>query len=261
MKKMILFIAILALIAINMQACEITSIFFDIETIFQTDSMRASGYIGKFDSLRYLSSKGNLPCQEDLFQQLKPIKAISTKTTYNKSLEMPLILSDWLTMLQPSNKINDIIAKHLNERSISDTEKKVLLAIVSMMLTAKNLALTQKVSSKMISMLEELKHSNYNLYLVGNWAQISTLRSEFSSLFRLFTGVYTSGELHLLKPQTEFYQKVLNLSGRQTNKTVWIETEPKFISIAQQLGLNVISYNNNCIDDITKGLHKFGIWI
>ncbi len=95
MKKIALFlICASSLSSISLYPAKFTALFFDVEAIFHTNSMRASSYIGKIDSLRYLSSVGHLPSQEDLFKQLKSVKAQSTQVTYNKNLAMPLIFSE-----------------------------------------------------------------------------------------------------------------------------------------------------------------------
>lgn len=237
----------------------ITALFIDVEAVFQTDSLRASSYIGKIDSLRYLSNMGRLPSQADLFKQLKSIKAKSSQVTYNNNLELPLILSDWLASAQSANKLKETIQKYFNNKNISDIEKKVLFAIVSMMLTPEHLAHTQKISSKMESLLEKIKRSGIKIYLVGNWAQISPLKSEFSHLFSLFTGVYVSGDLHLLKPSSEYYHTVLEKSGIKAEKALWIETEQKFIAKVKKLGMNVISYSHDNHDHFIRALRQLDI--
>lgn len=261
MKKLVQFLTLTCITLISQSTYpeKITALFFDVEAIFQTDSMRASSYVGKIDSLRYLSKVGHLPSQEDLFKQLKATKAQSTEVTYNKDLAMPLIFSDWLTAEQSSNKIKDIIQRYFSHQPISDIEKKVLFAIVSMMMTPQHLADTQKVSSKIEALLEKLKIQGYKIFLVGNWAHINSLKSEFHDLFKLFNGVYVSGDLHLLKPTQEYYQKVLDRSGIQTSQALWIETESKFITRAKKYGLQVVSHDPEHLDRLLSSLRQYGI--
>lgn len=260
MNKLII-LSYLILATFQLHALEITALFFDIETIFHTNSMRASSYIGKIDSLRYLSAVGRLPSQEDLFKQLKSVKAQSTQVTYNKSLEMPLIFSDWLTTIQTNNKLKETIQKYFSNKNISDIEKKVLFAIVSMMMTPQHLADTQEVSSKMETLLKKLKHQKIKLFLVGNWAHIASMRTEFAHIFKLFDGVFVSGDIHLLKPTQEFYNLVLQKSGILSNNALWIETESKFIARAKNYGLHVASYHHDHHDDLVKILRSYGILV
>lgn len=261
MKKIVLLISIL-FTGFTFQITltqRINAVFFDIESVFSTDSMRASGYVGKIDSLRYAAQVGNLPSQQDLFAQLKDVKAQSKQVTYNKNLAMPLIFSDWLATIQTSTKIKDIIQKYFANKDISNIEKKVLFAIVSMMMTPQHLADTQKVNSKVETLLQKLKNQGVKLFLVGNWAHISSLKSEFTSLFRLFNGVYVSGDLHLLKPAQEFYQMILSKSGFLANECVWVETESKFISKAKSYGMQVAGYELGNHDALLRALRTYGL--
>jgi HAD superfamily hydrolase (TIGR01509 family) len=259
MKKLALFLTCLSsLSSVSLYPAKVTALFFDVEAIFHTNSMRASSYVGKIDSLRYLSSVGHLPSQEDLFKQLKSVKAQSTQVTYNKNLTMPLIFSDWLAAVQSNTKLKDIIQKYFAHKNILDIEKKVLYAIVSMMMTPQHLADTQEVSGKMETLLTKLKASKTKLFLVGNWAHIGSLRSEFPEIFKCFDGVYVSGDLHLLKPTQEYYNTVLEKSGISADQSLWIETESKFTSAAKSYGLNVATCNPEHHDELIKALRSHG---
>lgn len=262
MKKNTIFLAIALIVsAISIQADKITTIFFDMESIFETDNMKASGYIGKIASLRYLSQVGNLPNQEDLFKQLKPIKALSTQITYNNNLELPLILSDWLTNKQSSNTLKNLIQRYLSNKNLSDIEVKVLLAVINMMLTPQHLADAQKVRSKMGQTLQKLKHAGYKVYLVGNWANIQSLRQYFPEIFQYTSGSFISGDIHLLKPYIEFYHHVLQALGLPSQQALWVETETKFYTKVQQHGFNVIKHNPHDYNSLTSSLKMFNILI
>ena len=259
MKKLVLFLTCIgSFSSISPYPAKITALFFDVEAIFRTNSMRASSYIGKIDSLRYLSSVGHLPSQEDLFKQLKSVKAQSSQVTYNKNLAMPLIFSDWLAAVQSNTKLKDTIQKYFAHKNISDIEKKVLFAIVSMMMTPQHLADTQEVSSKIETLLAKLKASKVKLFLVGNWAHIASLRSEFPEIFKFFDGVYVSGDLHLLKPTQLYYNTVLEKSGMSADQSLWIETESKFATAAKSYGLNVATCNPEHSDELIRALRSYG---
>jgi len=236
----------------------ITAIFFDIEAIFTTDDMKASSYIGKINSLRYLSHVGHLPSQEALFKNLKGIKAISHQVTYNNNLEMPLILSDWLAQLQNNTKIKDIIQKYLTNKNLSEIESKVLIAIVNMMLTPQSLADTQKIRPKIEQLLSSLRQKGYKLYLVGNWAHINSLKSYFPQIFNNFSGTIMSGDIHKLKPYQDYYQDVLAKTNTDSNHALWVETESKFASKAKQYGYNVTLFSKD-YHSLLSGLRVFGI--
>lgn len=259
-KSSIIIILLSGIFSLNISAKQITTILFDVEAIFESDDMRASGYIGKINALHYIASTGHKPSQAELFKQLKPVKAISTEQTYNNNLEMPFILADWLSQKQNNAKIKEIIQKYLSNKNLSDIEIKVLMAIISMMLTPQHLADVQKVRPKMDNVLKNLRQKGYKLYLVGNWANVSSLKAEFDDIFKYFHGTMVSGDNHLLKPYQEYYEYVLEKNNIDASQALWIETEPKFASKAKQYGYNVIvSDTDKVAQSITSGLRSFAI--
>lgn len=257
MKKSFI-IVLLAIFSLNITAKPVTAILFDIEAIFESSDLRASSYIGKINAGRYIVKTGHMPSQAELFQQLKSIKAVSKDVTYNDNLEMPLILSDWLAQKQNNAKIKDLIQTHLSNKNLSDIEVKVLMAIISMMLTPQHLADIQKVRPKIESILKALRQKGYKLYLVGNWAHINSLKSQFEDIFKYFHGTTVSGDIHLLKPYKEFYEYVLEKNNIDPSTAVWIETESKFASKAKSYGYNVILQDKNS-NSLSSALQGFGI--
>ncbi len=259
-KSSILIILFSGIFSLNISAKTITTILFDVEAIFESDDMRASSYIGKINALHYIASTGHKPSQSELFKQLKPVKAISTELIYNNNLEMPLIFVDWLSQKQNNSKIKETIQKHLSNKNLSDIEVKVLMAIISMMLTPQHLADVQKVRPKMESILKNLRLKGYKLYLVGNWAHINSLKTEFSDIFKYFDGTTVSGDNHLLKPYQDYYEYVLEKNNIEAGQALWIETESNFASKAKQYGYN-IALTDKTAHSVMNGLRNFGIHV
>lgn len=255
MKKNLIFLGLVAFLAIPTVAySQINTVFIDIEAIFETDKMKASSYIGKIASLRYLSQVGNLPCQEDLFNHLKPIKALSKQVTYNNNLELPLILSDWLTSQQATAQIKNTIQSYLANHNLSDIEIKVLMAVITMMLTPNYLADAQKIRPKMEQFLQKLKQHGYKIYIVGNWANIQSMQQHFPEIFKYCSGSFISADLHITKPQKEFYSTIQQTTKSETHQSLWIETEYKFYQRAQQAGLHTLHFGRS--DNYTALLQK-----
>lgn len=258
-KSFILLMLFAGITPLSLMAKQITTILFDIESIFESDDMKASGYIGKFNALKYIAKTGHKPSQEELFKQLKNVKSLSTEYTYNGNLEMPLIFSDWLAQKQPNSKIIDHIQKYLaTNKKLADIEVTVLTAIISMMLTPEHLADIQKVLSKVENILKALQQKGYKIYLVGNWAHINSLKSKFNDIFKYFQAATMSGDIHLLKPSRDYYEKVLEMNNIKADQALWIETEPKFASKAKQYGYNAALVDKNT-KSITSALNNFGI--
>lgn len=259
MKKISIFSIVLSLFFCqSILSKPITSLFFDVETIFESDDMKASGYIGKWDSVKYIASTGHKPSQEELFKQLKNVDALSKEMTFNSNLDMPLIFSDWLSQKQNNEKLKEIIRKFLSNSSLAAIEIKILLAIVNMMLTPEHLADIQKVRSKIETLLKTLQQKGYKLYLVGNWAHINSLKNKHSQIFKYFQNSIVSGDSHFIKPYKEHYEYILEKTKTNPSNALWIEVEQKFATRAKKYGYNVILVDKN-YNSITAGLKQAGI--
>ena len=237
----------------------IKAICFDVETVLETDDMRAANYVGKVDSLRYLRQVGHLPCQKDLFAQLMKAPAESTEYTYNNELRMPLIFSDWLMSVQPAPVLLTKILNFLQSSKISDIEKTIFSNIIKMMFTPTSLIDTRKVIKPTEQLLNQLKQKGYKLYLTGNWIHVDVLRQNFDKLLTNFSGIFVSGKLQELKPSQDFYTAVLQNIHLTAADVLWIERESHFVSKAKQYNLNMILYNPKHVKDTVKELQQFGI--
>lgn len=237
----------------------IQAICFDIETILETDDMRAAHYVGKLDSLRYLRQVGHLPCQNDLFTKLMPIPAESTEFTYNNELKMPLIFSDWLTGLQPATTLSNKVLNFLQNSKLTDIEKTILSNIVNMMFTPASLIDTQKLIKSTEHLVHQLKQKGYTLYLTGNWIHIDLVQQKFEKFLNNFSGFYVSGKLHKLKPTQDFYNTVLEKINLSAADVLWIERESNFTKKAKQYHLNMILLEPKYTKTLKQDLQKFGI--
>lgn len=237
----------------------IKAICFDIETLFETDDMKAAHYVGKIDSLRYLKQVGHLPCQADLFTHLANVPAQSTFFTYNNELKMPLIFADWLTKLQPATAILTQTLNFLKNSKLSEIEKKIFGNIVTMMLTPMSLIDTQKVIRPTETLVASLKKKGYQVFLAGNWAHFESLQQSFDKILQIFNGVFVSGKLHLLKPSQEFYTTILEKINLHPAHVLWVEKESNFLPKAKEYNLNMIRYNTKQPKSIEQDLKKFNI--
>lgn len=237
----------------------IKAICFDIETILETDDMRASGYVGKLDSLFYMKKVGHLPCQKDLFENLAKVPAQSNLLTYNNNLKMPFIFSDWLLNQQSATTCLNKTLTYLTTSSLSDIEVKVLGNIVRMMMTPSSLIDIQKIIPTTEKLIAQLKQKGYKLYLTGNWANLESLQKDYGRLLQNFSGVFLSGKMHQLKPYQDYYDTVLNQIAIDPSQVLWLEKELNFVTQMKKYGFSVIQYNPKDKKTIYKDLDHYGI--
>jgi FMN phosphatase YigB (HAD superfamily) len=257
MNKLFLFFTIFFISSPFVQG-KIKHIFIDPNVIFITSHGRAAGYIGSWKALKYMNHTGHLPGQEYLFQDLKDVPAQSKILTYDEGLEAPLIISDWL-LGTAQEELTRAVEKYLDASSLSEIEKTIHLSTTKMMFDPISLADIQKIRPGIEKLLRSLKNKKYSIYLAGNWTDIIPLKKRFSHIFELIDGVYISSEMKLLKPQKEFWESVLSLSGCNAEECLCIEAEPVFFQATKQIPCQSIFYENGSNKKLRQALKNYGV--
>lgn len=257
--KFCLYLATLLLPGLTINTAPIKAICIDMEALFETSDMRASGYVGKINSLKYLKQVGNLPCQQDLFKQLAPVPAQSTHKITNNGFDMPAVFCDWLLNVQPATTLIAAVNKYLASSKLSAVEKTVLGNVAHMMMTPSELLDTQQTITATHKIIDELVANKYKVYLVGNWSDTVALKGAFSKIFTKIDGLYCSGNIHELKPYPEFYQIVLEKINLTADQVVWVEKEISFIAKAKQNGLQVAQFNPKKPKDLSTALKQLNV--
>ena len=105
-------------------------------------------------------------------------------------------------------------------------------------------ALLYDIPKERIEIIEKVKE-NYNIYLLSNSNEIHydlfvrdlQLRFGYREFDELFHKAYFSFDLHLLKPNPEIYEFVMNQHGMVPEETLFIDDKPENIDAAKKLGL------------------------
>ena len=113
-------------------------------------------------------------------------------------------------------------------------------------------AIILDIPEKRIRLLEQIR-PNYRIFLLSNTNSIHnelyTAQLEhiygYKNLSELFDKVYLSYEVHLRKPNPQFYQMVLHENNLNPHETVFIDDSEQNLPIARQLGINTILLNQN----------------
>ncbi len=98
-----------------------------------------------------------------------------------------------------------------------------------------------------IALLENLA-KNYQLFLLSNTSSIHITEvnkilertSGHKNLNALFTKVFLSYEMGLMKPDLKIYQDVLQQAGIEANETLFLDDNPYNIAAAASLGIHAI---------------------
>jgi hypothetical protein len=241
MNKKIIIFFITALYFSSIQST-ITDIFFDPNAVFETSSSKASGYVGKWEAMKYTAVVGRIPSQEDFFRAIMPVTATSSIRTYDETYPAPFIISDWL-LGAPVHVLKNEIKNFLNNSNLSRPEKKVHMNTVNMMFDGTSLARVQKIRSKILKLFKQLKQKGYRLHFVGNWADIQPLKAAFPQIFAHIDTIYISSDIKQLKPQKEFWQTVWTTMNINPQNCLCIEAEEIFYDTAATLPCKTVLYH------------------
>lgn len=101
------------------------------------------------------------------------------------------------------------------------------------------------VNEEMINFIKKVKKS-YPVYLLSN-ALSGFLREilEKYDLYGLFDEVYISAELHMAKPDPEFFEECLKRIGVKAEETVMIDDNVKNLAGARSVGIDTIHFTDN----------------
>ena len=101
------------------------------------------------------------------------------------------------------------------------------------------------INDELVKFIKEVKKS-YPVYLLSN-ALSGFIREilEKNDLYGLFDEVYISAEIHLAKPDPEFFRECLKRIGVRAEETVMIDDNTKNLEGARSVGIDTIHFTDN----------------
>jgi epoxide hydrolase-like predicted phosphatase len=93
-------------------------------------------------------------------------------------------------------------------------------------------------------LLKELKASGYELYGLTNWSSKVHQVMKNYDIFDLLDGQVISSEVHLLKPEPEIYQHLLEKFGLQAEECVFTDDKAINVEGAEKVGLHGIVFQD-----------------
>ena len=96
----------------------------------------------------------------------------------------------------------------------------------------------------MLELLTQLKAKGYRLYGLTNWCSAVHKVIAKYPVFRLLDGRVISSEEHLLKPQPEIYQCLLDRYGLKPEETVFTDDKAVNVEGAKAVGMHGILFTD-----------------
>lgn len=152
--------------------------------------------------------------------------------------QLPQLMYDWLMSTKSCKEINKTIQDALSQdASLSYASKYVFSNLASMMFTPEEFIKTKKFYPEMIELLKEYKAKGHTLYVCSNWdaESFALFEKQYPEFINLFDGKIVSGEIHLMKPQAEFFNYAMAMHGMNAEQTALIDDQQENVQAAQEL--------------------------
>lgn len=117
------------------------------------------------------------------------------------------------------------------------------------------------VPQRNLKVLQQLRNEGYRLILLSNtnpfmmeWAGSNRFDGMGHPVYFYFDAVYLSYELHMLKPDPQFFRSVLLSEKILPEDTLFIDDGPRNVAAASQLGIYTLCPENG--SDWTKAVYE-----
>ena len=107
-----------------------------------------------------------------------------------------------------------------------------------------------------VDIAAQLKAQGFGVYCLSNIAQDTAVLLQRRNFWQLFDGEVLSCEVHMLKPQPEIYQALLEKYDLNPEECIFIDDNQKNVDAASKLGITAITMTKdpadliNALDDL-----------
>ncbi len=168
---------------------------------------------------------------------------------------LPKSFCDWQKGIITSHTLSERLTTYINQLDsnyfTTKKEKETLIKSALIGLTPKTILLACTLNSSIASLIRKLHHEHYELYILSNIDHelFYQLNKKYSDLFNLFTGIVTSFQTHLIKPDPEIYHYLINHYELNPPSCCFVDDQKENIKAAESVGMNAILYRTG--EDLT----------
>lgn len=142
------------------------------------------------------------------------------------------------------------------EEHISDLQNKQIedYDIIKYILSYENLKYSFPIMKETIKVIKNLKDQNYKIYLLSNITEASyKYVCETIDVEELFDGGLFSYQEHMVKPNKDFYERLLDKYSLKKEETIFFDDKEKNIVAAKEIGLSAVLFKS--VQDIYDNLN------
>lgn len=241
-------------------------IIFDlIGVLFQINTFKLLRSIGLLRTARYLLTHRKHPIKtylKTLDVLARQEKLTSKHIKYKKYLQ-PLCVAQcslgFKTMQETARSIKNRIRQLSDQFFASVTERALMMHICELCFNPEIIRNTRP-NNKLFELIRSFaREGKHKLFLLTNIDAhtFEQLTKAYRDVFCLFDGVVASCNVHLVKPQPEIYQHLLDQHGLDAQQCVFIDDQQENLLAAQKLGIAGIHYTT--FETVRKKLSDCGI--
>ncbi len=159
---------------------------------------------------------------------------------------VPKIMEQWTVNALNSKQTLSMVNRYIQSTVKDGTQQQLYKNLARMSFDPAVAPKLFKPDNQLMNTLARCKRNGHKIILATNWnAQtLKALTNKFRSIYRIFDDSYISSPTRS-KPQKQFFQPIFEKYGVKPADCISIETEQKFASAAQKLGMKAIRYTGN----------------
>jgi HAD superfamily hydrolase (TIGR01509 family) len=150
---------------------------------------------------------------------------------------LPQIMCDWLKGTVNSAQLLKAVddASAGKKRSL---ELAIITSIAKMMFTPELLIESQSWVPETIEFVKKLKKQGYKVYIFSNWdPSFALMKEKYPEIVGLFDDIVISGDIHLIKPDLNYYYRAIEKCGIDINRAIFFDDQEVNVKAAQSIGL------------------------
>jgi putative hydrolase of the HAD superfamily len=155
---------------------------------------------------------------------------------------------EWLELDRGTINQDDVVARGARRSGLTVSEMEDLVA---------KLTLSLRPIPGTLDLIRAVKDRGNRVYVLSNMptAAVAHLEQEYS-FWDLFDGIVFSSRVHMVKPESEIYQHLLDTYNLAAEDTVFIDDMEINLEAAAKLGIRTVKFTNPL--QCETELRKFG---
>jgi len=177
---------------------------------------------------------------------------------------MPQCIVEWQqghkTCAQIRTELVNFIQQAAQQNYFSSIQEKELVQnIIQLIFDSHEFPALTKPIMPVVNLAKQLKKAGYQLLLLANIPHelYSTIKTLYPDIIELFDGSIISCQTHLLKPDKQMFQKLLDTYQLNPQQCILIDEKEENAAAAQECGMQSITYKR--ISFLIQQLKKLGI--